>query len=82
MSGEPEPPIPDARAELRDAALRVARDIAAKPPRVIRAAKACLNGIDPVDVNRSYRFEPGFTFELNLEGEGDKARDAFVGDDS
>ena len=66
------------RAELRDAAMAVAADIANKPPRVIRAAKACLNGIDPVDVNRSYRFEQGFTFELNLEGEGDKARDKFV----
>ena len=64
--------------ELRDAALTLARTIAAKPPAVIRAAKACLNGIDPVDVNRSYRFEQGFTFELNLIGAGDTARDAFV----
>ena len=68
------------RAELRDAALAVAQAIADKPPAVIRAAKASLNGIDPVDVNRSYRFEQGFTFELNLIGEGDRARDAFVGD--
>ncbi len=64
--------------ELRDAALSLARTIAAQPPAVIRAAKACLNGIDPVDVNRSYRFEQGFTFELNLVGAGDAARDAFV----
>lgn len=69
-------------AQLRDAALAVAANIAAKPPAVIRAAKACLNGIDPVDVNRSYRFEQGFTFELNLMGEGDRARDAFVGEAS
>ena len=67
-------------AQLREAALAVARDIASKPTRTIRAAKACLNGIDPVDVNRSYRFEQGFTFELNLAGEGDRARDAFVKD--
>ena len=66
------------RDELRDAAMRVAGVIAAKRPGVIRAAKQCLNGIDPVDVNRSYRFEQGFTFELNLEGHGDDARDAFV----
>jgi enoyl-CoA hydratase len=45
---------------------------------VIRAAKESLNGIDPVDVNRSYRFEQGFTFELNLSGVSDEARDAFV----
>ena len=69
-------------AQLRDAALAVAANIAAKPPAVIRAAKACLNGIDPIDVNRSYRFEQGFTFELNLTGEGDRARDAFVGEAS
>jgi enoyl-CoA hydratase len=45
---------------------------------VIRAAKESLNGIDPVDVKRSYRFEQGFTFELNLRGVADEARDAFV----
>ena len=27
---------------------------------------------------RSYRFEQGFTFELNLSGVADEARDAFV----
>jgi enoyl-CoA hydratase len=66
------------RDELRAAALEVARQIAAESPTVIRAAKESLNGIDPVDVKRSYRFEQGFTFELNLAGEGDRARDAFV----
>ena len=66
------------REKLRDTALEVARAIADKSPTVIRAAKESLNGIDPVDVKRSYRFEQGFTFELNLAGEGDKARDAFV----
>ena len=45
---------------------------------MIRAAKESLNGIDPVDVKRSYRFEQGFTFELNLAGVADEARDAFV----
>jgi enoyl-CoA hydratase len=66
------------RAQLRDAALDVAREIAAKSPIVIRAAKESLNGIDPVDVKRSYRFEQGFTFELNLSGVADEHRDAFV----
>jgi len=65
-------------AGLREEAWALARRIAAKPRQVIRAAKACLNGIDPMDVNRSYRFEQGFTFELNLAGHGDAARDAFV----
>ncbi|GAA4105631.1 MULTISPECIES: enoyl-CoA hydratase family protein [Actinomadura] len=65
-------------ARLRDAAMAVARDIAAKDRYVIRRAKESLNGIDPVDVKRSYRFEQGFTFELNLTGAGDRHRDAFV----
>src|SRR5204862_394002 len=63
------------RDQLRDTALEIARTIAAKSGTVIRAAKESLNGIDPIDVKRSYRFEQGFTFELNLRGEGDRARD-------
>lgn len=66
------------RDRLRETALAVARTIAAKHPAVIRAAKASLNGIDPVDVHRSYRYEQGFTFELNLLGVADEHRDAFV----
>jgi enoyl-CoA hydratase/carnithine racemase len=65
------------REELRGAAHEVARAIAAKNPTVIRAAKASLNGIDPVDVKRSYRFEQGYTFELNLTGVADTVRDQF-----
>lgn len=66
------------REELRGVAFGIAVEIAAIDPTVIRAAKASLNGIDPVDVKRSYRFEQGFTFELNLTGVSDQARDAFV----
>jgi enoyl-CoA hydratase len=66
------------RAELRGAARDVAGQIAAKSPAVIRAAKESLNGIDLWDVKRSYRFEQGFTFELNLTGVADERRDAFV----
>jgi enoyl-CoA hydratase len=66
------------RDQLREAALAVAADIAAKSPTVMRAAKESLNGIDLWDVKRSYRFEQGFTFELNLAGVSDELRDAFV----
>jgi enoyl-CoA hydratase len=59
-------------------ARNIARTFTKKIPRVVRVAKECLNNIDPVDVNRSYRFEQGFTFELNLAGVADEARDAFV----
>ena len=67
------------REELDEAALRVARDIAAKDTRVIRAAKEALNLIDVQRVNSSYRMEQGFTFELNLAGVADEHRDAFAG---
>ena len=67
------------RDELDAAALRLAADIADKDTRVIRAAKEALNGIDPIDVNKSYRFEQGFTFELNLTGVSDELRDDFSG---
>jgi len=66
------------RAQLRETALALAADIAAKDPLVIRLAKESLNGIDLWDVNRSYRYEQGFTFELSLGGAGDRARDEFV----
>ncbi|MEU2663690.1 enoyl-CoA hydratase family protein [Micromonospora sp. DT46] len=69
------------RERLREAAFAVATQIAAKDPIVIRAAKASLNGIDLWDVNRSYRFEQGFTFELNLTGVADRIRDEFAGTD-
>ncbi len=67
------------RDQLDDAALKVAGEIATKDTRVIRAAKEALNGIDPVDVNLSYRFEQGFTMELNLAGVSDELRDDFAG---
>jgi enoyl-CoA hydratase len=66
------------RSTLDEAALAVARDIAAKDPRVIRAAKEALNGIDPQQVHRSYRYEQGYTFELNLLGAAGQARQAFL----
>jgi enoyl-CoA hydratase len=65
------------RDKLRDAALDVAATIAAKDPAVIRMAKEAFNGIDPQDVKRSYRYEQGFTFELNLSGVSDRLRESF-----
>jgi enoyl-CoA hydratase/carnithine racemase len=65
------------RTELADAARELAREIARKDGYLIRLAKAAINGIDPVDVRRSYRFEQGFTFEANLSGVADRVRDTF-----
>jgi enoyl-CoA hydratase len=67
-----------ARERLDEAALDLARDIAGRDGTVLRCAKQSLNGIDPVDVDRSYRFEQGFTFELNLTGVSDTARQRFI----
>ncbi|MET9960619.1 enoyl-CoA hydratase family protein [Streptomyces sp. NPDC006326] len=66
-----------AREELRPAVLELASEIARKDGYLIRLAKAAINGIDPVDVRRSYRFEQGFTFEANLSGAADRVRDTF-----
>ena len=66
------------RDELDAAAQEIADVIAKKSSIVIRRAKESLNQIDPVDVKRSYRTEQGFTFELNLWGDSDELRQAFV----
>ncbi len=66
------------RPQLRGAARAFAARIAAKHPTVIRRAKESVNGIEAVDPRRSYRFEQGFTFELNLSDVPDEARRAFV----
>ena len=66
------------RAQLMDAAREIAAVIAAKSPLVIRRAKESLNVIEPVDVKRAYRFEQGFTYELQLWGDSDELRQAFV----
>jgi enoyl-CoA hydratase len=65
------------REELRAAALALAGEIASKDPAVMRMAKEAFNGIDLWDVKRSYRYEQGFTFELNLSGVSDKLRSGF-----
>ena len=63
--------------ELMDRAREIASVIVSKSAPVIRAAKASLLGIDHAPMN-SYRFEQGFTYELNLQGHGGEARDAFL----
>jgi enoyl-CoA hydratase len=64
--------------ELRATARALAAEIATKNGETLRLAKQSLNGIDPIDVRRSYRYEQGFTYELNLTGISDQARQSFV----
>jgi len=66
------------REKLRSAARELAAKIAAKSPRAVRLAKQSLDGIEPFDVKRSYRFEQGFTLELYTSPDSQEARDAFV----
>jgi enoyl-CoA hydratase len=68
------------RGELPAAARELAAEIARKDGTLIRLAKAAINGIDPVDVRRGYRFEQGFTFEAALSGVGARVRDTFAGE--
>ncbi len=41
-------------------------------------AKEALNGLEARDVDRGYRWEQGFTLEMYMHEDSQKARDAFV----
>lgn len=66
------------REKLRDEAMSLARTIASKSPKALRLAKWSLNGIELLDIKKSYRFEQGFTLELYTSPDSQEARDAFV----
>lgn len=66
------------RAELLDAAREFCAVIAGKSRRALVLAKESLNGIEPNDVDLSYRFEQGFTLEMYMSPDSQKSRDAFV----
>lgn len=67
------------REELREAAIKLARTIAAKSAIMIRLAKEALNGVEDGDLEKKYRWEQGFTAQAYLTQESQEARDAFVG---
>ncbi|GAO53554.1 enoyl-CoA hydratase family protein [Novosphingobium sp. MD-1] len=52
--------------------------IAGKSRKALVTAKEALNGIEPRDVDHGYRFEQGFTLEMYLHEDSQRARDAFV----
>jgi len=66
------------RERLIDEARGFAVVIASKSRTALRLAKEALNGIEPADVDRLYRFEQGFTLEMYMHEDSQKARDAFV----
>jgi len=66
------------RAELVAEARAFCALIAAKSRTALVLAKEALNGLEPRDVDRGYRWEQGFTLEMYLHADSQKARDAFV----
>ncbi|PPE74144.1 enoyl-CoA hydratase family protein [Solimonas fluminis] len=66
------------RAELREAAMNIARKIAAKSTAMIRLAKESLNGIEDGNLEDKYRWEQGFTLQAYSEKDSAETRRAFV----
>lgn len=66
------------KAALRDAALEIARKIAAKSPAMIRIAKEALNGIEDGNLEDKYRWEQGFTLQAYTSPDSAETRRAFV----
>lgn len=66
------------RDELLPTAMKVAESIASKSGKAVRLAKESLNGIELLDIKRSYRYEQGFTLELYTSPDSQEARNAFV----
>ena len=66
------------REALLPTAMELAEKIAAKSSKALRLAKEALNGIELIDVKKSYRFEQGFTLELYTSPDSQESRDAFV----
>jgi enoyl-CoA hydratase len=66
------------REQLREAALDIARKIAAKSTAMIRLAKESLNGIEDGNLEDKYRWEQGFTLQAYTEKDSAETRRAFV----
>ncbi len=66
------------RADLEADARAFCAVTAAKRRKALVIAKEALNGLEPRDVDRGYRWEQGFTLEMYMHEDSQKARDAFV----
>jgi|TARA_R100000501_G_scaffold17919_1_gene34992 enoyl-CoA hydratase len=64
--------------KLLEEARAFAGVIASKSRKALVLAKEALNGLEPRDVDHGYRFEQGFTLEMYMHEDSQKARDAFV----
>jgi enoyl-CoA hydratase len=63
---------------LADEARAFCAIIASKSRRALVIAKEALNGLESRDVDRGYRWEQGFTLEMYMHEDSQRARDAFV----
>jgi enoyl-CoA hydratase len=66
------------RDKLMDAALEIAREIAAKSPLAVRQIKRTLNAIEEMLVRDAYRFEQSVTVELSKTEDAREAQRAFL----
>ncbi len=66
------------RDKLLDEARAFCAVIASKSRKALVIAKEALNGLEPRDVDRGYRWEQGFTLEMYMLEDSQAARDAFV----
>lgn len=67
-----------APAQLHSEARAFCAVIASKSRKALVIAKEALNGLEPRDVDRGYRWEQGFTLEMYMHEDSQKSRDAFV----
>jgi enoyl-CoA hydratase len=64
--------------DLMEKAREIAQLILDKPAAAVKFAKAALNHLDVFEMHANYRMEQGYTYQLNIMGDGDEARNAFV----
>ncbi|MFC3711555.1 enoyl-CoA hydratase family protein [Sphingoaurantiacus capsulatus] len=66
------------RDKLLEEARAFCAVVASKSRKALVIAKEALNGLEPRDVDRGYRWEQGFTLEMYMHEDSQAARDAFV----
>ena len=64
--------------DLMPKAREIAENLRQKQKAAVKFAKAALNHLDVFEMHTNYRMEQGYTYQLNIMGDGDAARDAFV----
>ena len=65
-------------AELMNAAMEIATEIASKSPVAIKLAKHALNNIEEMSLRDGYRFEQTITGEVSKSEDSKEAMKAFV----